>query len=103
MEFKEWADGLSEKQRVTRLRDIEGEMLAVFNASKDRKKLAKGCAKLLCENKVLDAALKECAGRYLEITGRGRYGAETESAEYQFFKRLGENRIIEQLTRSEKE
>lgn len=98
-----WASELVDQERERRLRKIESLMIHVFDKEKDGK-LTQACARLLRENSVLKLALKECSKRYLEATGRGGYGPETETAEYEFFNKIGENRIIEQMTRfSEKE
>jgi hypothetical protein len=57
--------------------------------------LAVSLAKEMVQLEVAWEALRECARRYLDATGRAHYGAETLENEVRFFTRLGENRIIE--------
>jgi hypothetical protein len=57
--------------------------------------LPKFLAKEMVELEIAWEGLRECVRRYLDATGRAHYGMETLENEIRFFKRLGENRIID--------
>lgn len=56
---------------------------------------ASALAKEMVQLEIAWEALRECARRYLDATGRGHYGPETLESEVRFFIRFGESRIIE--------
>ena len=83
---------MSQEQREQSLSEWRAALEEEFK--KPNHDLPKILAKHCVELEIYWDALRECARRYLDATGRGGYGSETLENEIGFFRRLGENSVI---------
>jgi len=85
----------TEEEREQALSECRAALEAKFKKpSKTDHDIPKLLAGSCVELEIYGDALRECARRYLDATGRGGYGDETLVNEIRFFRRLAENMVI---------
>lgn len=64
------------------------------SVNKQAEEMANLLARAQIDLEIMWEAQRECVRRYLDATGRGKYGNETLEHEIDFFRRRGESQII---------
>lgn len=91
MEDRENVEEWTDDDRENELAKIRKGMAEVYTNKGDAQ-IAAG--RLFVDYRIMLEALSECARRYLDATGRGRYSNSTLENEIAFFTRLGESQVI---------